>query len=109
MPRPDLARILFSADPKLRRMLGYWAGTGLLYLLGIVLLLVQVSAGTAMREWTVALCWFCAAGVVLFFGLVRVSVALGITPSELAALQALYSNPAGQARLKQLLQRNGIG
>jgi len=91
MSQPEIARLLFSSDPKLRRMLGYWAATGLLYCLGIALLQIQVQAGTAMREWTNLLCWFCAGGVLAFFMLVRVSPTLGITPSQLAAMQAVFA------------------
>ena len=68
---PEQAYSFLGTDPKLRRMLGYWAATGLLYLLAIALLQVQMRAGTAVRDWGTLLCWFYAGGVLLCFVLVR--------------------------------------
>ena len=86
-----LLDLSLSSDPKLRRLLGYWAASGLFYLISIGLLQVQVHAGTASAEGTAVLSWFAVVGVLVFFGLVRVSVILGIAPWQLAVLQALFA------------------
>jgi diguanylate cyclase (GGDEF)-like protein len=82
---------LFGADPKLRRQLLYWAGSALLYLLAIAVLLQQVRAGVVAPEGAHRLIAFGVAGVVLFFALVRFSPALGLKPRQLAVLQALFA------------------
>ncbi len=82
---------VLGADPKLRRLLHYWAGSSLLYLIFIVLLDLQVRAGTAEPAGVRLLSWFGVAGVVFFFALVRTSVMLRIAPWQLAVLQALFA------------------
>jgi diguanylate cyclase (GGDEF)-like protein len=86
-----LAVFLVSADPKLRRQLGYWAGSGLLYLLLILLLQLQVLAGTASAGNAALLSWYGVAGVLFFYVLVRASTSLGISPWVLAMLQGLFA------------------
>jgi len=80
-----------SSDPKLQRLLGYWGASGLLYLIAVLVLQVQVKAGTASVEGTFFLSWFALAGVLFFFALVRVSFILGIAPRHLAVMQALFA------------------
>lgn len=86
-----LIDVCLSSDPRLRRLLGYWAASGLFYLISIGVLHVQVRAGTASAAGAAALSWFSIAGVLFFFGLVRVSVMLGIAPWKLAVMQALFA------------------
>ena len=83
--------VLFSADPKLRRLLLYWAGSALLYLLAIMVALQQVRAGIVAPEGALKLISFGAAGVLFFFVLVRYSVVLGIAPRQLTVMQALFA------------------
>lgn len=89
-----LSKILtfcLSSDPKLRRLLGYWAGSGLYYLMAIVVLHIQVNAGTASAQGAFFLSCFGVAGVLFFFALVRVSYILHIAPRQLAVMQALFA------------------
>jgi len=85
-----LSELVFGNEPRLRRMTQYWSATALLYILFLSLLghcatLGLIDAG-AMR----ALERYAETGVVLFFALVRFSPRLGLRPSTLAALQALF-------------------
>ncbi len=86
-----LSVLLLSADPRLRRLLGYWAGSGLFYLIAIGVLHMQVRAGSASAHGAFLLTWFGVAGVLFFFALVRVSFALRIAPWQLAVMQALFA------------------
>ena len=86
-----LANVLFSADPKLRRLLGYWAGSSLVYMVSIGVLQLQVRAGSAWAYGADMLSWFAAAGVLCFFVLLRLSTVLRITPWQLAVMQALFA------------------
>lgn len=88
---PRLMLWLLSADPKLRRLLYYWAGSGAVYLVSIAMLQLQVRSGTASAHGAFVLSWFSLTGVVFFFALVRVSFALRIAPWQLAVLQALFA------------------
>ena len=83
--------VCLSGAPKLRRLLGYWAASGLFYLISIGVLHVQVQAGIASAKGAAALSWFAIAGVLIYFGLVRVRVILGIAPRRLAVMQALFA------------------
>ena len=85
-----LATVLLSADPKLRRMLLYWACSALLYMLAMGVLQMQVRAGSVDAQGAARLIWFAAAGVLFFFVLVRVSVQLAIAPRQLTVMQALF-------------------
>lgn len=86
-----LSVLLFGADPKLRRLLGYWAGSGAFYFVAIALLQLQVYYGTAEPEGSAVMCWFAGVGVTIFFALVRLSDMLGIAPRQLAVVQALFA------------------
>ncbi len=86
-----LAQALLGTDPKLRRLLYYWAATGAVYLFSIGVLQLQVWAGSASARGAFVLSWFGVAGVVFFFALVRASQVLRIAPWRLAVLQALFA------------------
>ena len=86
-----IAQLLFSSDPKLRRLLLYWAGSALLYLLAILVLVQQVRAGIVAPEGAWRLITFGVVGVLAFFVVVRFSTALGIGPGRLAIMQALFA------------------
>jgi len=80
-----------SNDVKMRRMVGYWALTMLLYTLCMGLLWVEVSLGVTAEihaRWLTA--WVLAGGL-LFYGLIRASRVLRIKFSWLAFAQALCS------------------
>ena len=89
--RRKLAGLFIGADPQLRRMLGYWAATGVLYTLCLVLMLVQIRIGTADREAATVLSWFGMSSVLASYLLIRASKTLRILPSQLAVLQALIA------------------
>ena len=89
--RNKLALFFLSGDQKLRSLLYYWAGSGAFYLFAMAILRFQVRAGTASADGANILTWFAFAGVLFFFGLVRVSSILGIQPRQLAVLQALFA------------------
>ena len=89
--RLKLAHLLLGADPRLRRLLYYWAGSGLFYLVCIGVLQLQVRAGAITQRGGALLSWFALAGVLFFFALVRASSALRIAPRHLAVLQALFA------------------
>lgn len=83
--------LCLSSDEKLRRLLGYWAGAGLIYAISAISLQLQVHAGTASARGAAALCWLALGGVLFFFALVRISSILHIAPRQLAVMQALFA------------------
>jgi diguanylate cyclase (GGDEF)-like protein len=84
-------RALVGSDPRLTRLLGYWAATAALYGICIVILWLLVNAGVAGAAAARALAIFGAVGVALFYVLVRASTALGIAAWQLAFGQALFA------------------
>jgi diguanylate cyclase (GGDEF)-like protein len=84
-------RLLLGSEPKLRRMLAYWAATGVLYGFNIVMLLLAVHFGIAERTAALGLVLYGVCGVVFFALLVRASGALGLAPRTLAVLQGLFA------------------
>ncbi len=89
--RHKLLDLLLGTDPKLRRMMRYWAATGLIYLISIALLMRSGDGAGATAHWAPLVSWFCAGGVAGFFILNRLSARLGITPQILALLQAAFA------------------
>ena len=89
-----------GSDPKLHRLLSYWAATCLFYLTSIALLLMEIQAGTAAREPGYLLSIVGVGGVTAFYVLVRFSRQLRIEPWHLAFAQAVFAvlcNVAGYA------------
>lgn len=86
-----MRRLLLGSDPRLARMLGYWAATCLLYLIGGALMVLQVRAGTADHDHAMLLFGIGVAGVATFALLVRASIVLRIAPATLAVWQALFA------------------
>ncbi|WP_239700513.1 diguanylate cyclase [Massilia sp. 9096] len=82
--------ILFGAEPRLRRMTQYWSATALLYFLFLSLLGHCAALGLIDAGSMRALERYAELGIVLFFALVRFSPRLGLKPTTLAALQALF-------------------
>lgn len=94
MPRkklPPLTDLVLGTEPRLRRMMRYWAATGLIYMISILMLMRAADVNSATARWSHQVSWFCAAGVSLFFVLTRFSTQLRIAPTALALLQAVFA------------------
>jgi diguanylate cyclase (GGDEF)-like protein len=89
LPKSWLAKILFGAQPKLQRMLRYWAATGLLYSVCGLLILVQVCTGVTEPAAGASLVAYGMGGAAFFYLLVRRSEGR-IAPTTLAVLQGLF-------------------
>jgi diguanylate cyclase (GGDEF)-like protein len=91
MSKRSLASLLLGSDPRLQRMLLYWAATGTLY--GVCIVLIELAAlyGLADRGPARELSVYGACGVLFFMALVRASSALRIAPKTLATLQGLFA------------------
>jgi diguanylate cyclase (GGDEF)-like protein len=89
--RHKLATLLFGTDPLLRRMLRYWAATGVLYAVCMLTMWLQIRNGAVDREAGTFLYRFGAAAVLGFYVLIRASKVLRILPWHLAVLQALVA------------------
>ena len=85
-----LAAALFGTDAKMHRMLQYWAATAVLYAVCIVLLLIQVRFGLGEPAAAAPLAWYCGAGTLSLYVLVRSSSTLRIAPRAVAVLQGLF-------------------
>jgi diguanylate cyclase (GGDEF)-like protein len=83
--------LLVGTDPKLRRMMRYWAATGFFYLISMLVLVKQVDPGGPLAQLGRPIVWYCISGVLSFFGLVRFSQQLGIAPPLLAFAQGLFA------------------
>jgi diguanylate cyclase (GGDEF)-like protein len=87
--RHQAMRALFGADRKLHRMLQYWAGTAIMYT--IVVGLMFGPAALAGQPQARAICLYVAAGVAVFYPLVRIGARIGLAPTILAGLQGIFS------------------
>lgn len=92
-----LVVLLCGSDPRLRRMLQYWAATCLLYVICIGLLLVQVGQGLSDPEGAHCLIAFGGWGAFAFYLLIRVSARLKLAPDQLAVSQVVFSLVCGMA------------
>ena len=88
---PRLTDLVLGTEPRLRRMMRYWAATGLIYLISIYLLMRAADVNHVTARWSGLVSWFCAGGVTLFFVLTRFSAQLRIAPPHLALLQAAFA------------------
>lgn len=86
-----LLALLRGSEPGLPRMLGYWAGTVVLYLACTGLLLLQVNQDLADPVAAHRLIGYGGAGSMLFYLLIRLSGRLGLAPDQLAVSQAVFS------------------
>ena len=102
-----LGSVLVGSDPRLRRLLGYWAATCVFYLVCMGFLWLLVDAGVADRARARPLSILGAAGVMLFYVLVRASTALGIKAWQLAFLQALFAVACNVATYETVGQVRG--
>jgi diguanylate cyclase (GGDEF)-like protein len=87
--RRHAMRTLFGADRKLHRMLQYWAGTAVLYT--VVIGLMFGPAALAGHAAARAICLYVAAGVAVFYPIVRIGTRVGLAPTTLAGLQGIFS------------------
>ncbi|MFC5550431.1 diguanylate cyclase [Massilia aerilata] len=90
MSPAGLSRLLFGADPKLRRMLSYWGATATLYSAFIVMLLNVGNRHLIERQAVLGLAVYGACGMAATYLLVRFGSRLGLTPTVLAALQGVF-------------------
>jgi diguanylate cyclase (GGDEF)-like protein len=88
--RARFVTLAVGTDPKLRRMLTYWAATATLYALFVTLLAVESAAGMVPYHGVLGLGLYAAFGASTFYVLVRTSFRLGLRPHLLAALQGLF-------------------
>ena len=84
-------RMLIGDDPKLLRLLAYWAGTFAYYLVGQTLLLIEVHAGDLPATPVYWLGAVQLGALIFFYGLVRVSQILCIKAAQLAFMQAAFA------------------
>jgi diguanylate cyclase (GGDEF)-like protein len=87
--RHHAMRMLFGADRKLHRMLQYWAGTAVMYT--IVIGLMFGPAALAGHAEARAICLYVAAGVAVFYPVVRIGARVGLAATTLAGLQGIFS------------------
>lgn len=82
------ASLLFGTDPKLRRMMQYWAGTVLLYTIFFGLMyderVLLVGGGLS------GLTRYAVCGLAAFYVLIRAGTRLGLSFQTLAALQGVF-------------------
>jgi diguanylate cyclase (GGDEF)-like protein len=89
--KSTLVRALLGTDPKLYRMLVYWAATAVLYLICLALVLSQVGAGLSAAADAAAVSCYGIGGLLFFYLLVRNGSRLGIAARTLATLQGLFA------------------
>jgi diguanylate cyclase (GGDEF)-like protein len=85
--RFSLTRLLFGADPKLHRMLQYWAATAALYGFFIFLFYGRLDAPSHAAN---GLALYTVCGLATFYLLVRTHRRLGLAPTTLAVVQGLF-------------------
>jgi diguanylate cyclase (GGDEF)-like protein len=90
MKPENLNRLLFGADPKLRRMMSYWGATATLYTVFMGLLIEVGKRGVVDQGAALGLSAYAASGIVLFYLLVRFGGRLGLAPTALAVLQGAF-------------------
>jgi diguanylate cyclase (GGDEF)-like protein len=86
--RLELARLLFGADPKLKRMMQYWAATAGLYSVFLGLLYdarLGIPRGPLHGLMVYTLC-----GIGVFYLMVRSSRRIGLAPTASAVLQGVF-------------------
>jgi diguanylate cyclase (GGDEF)-like protein len=84
------SRLLFGAEPKLRRMMSYWGATAGLYTVFMGILVEAGQRRLIDQGDALALAGYAAAGIVLSYLLVRLGARFGLAPTGAAALQAVF-------------------
>jgi len=85
--RFSIVRLLFGADPKLHRMLQYWAATAALYGFFIFMFYGRLDAPAHAAN---GLALYTVGGLALFYLLVRNHRRLGLAPTTLAVVQGIF-------------------
>lgn len=86
-----LLNTLAGTESRMRRMIGYWAATILLYVLGLVMLWADVVYGQAMRNYALLFTVLAIPAQICFFILIRNYQSLGLTPAQLSLYQARFA------------------
>jgi diguanylate cyclase (GGDEF)-like protein len=86
--RLELARLLFGADPKLKRMMQYWAATAVLY--SVFLGLLYDERLDIARGSLHGLTAYTLSGIAVFYLMVRASRHIGLAPTASAVLQGVF-------------------
>jgi diguanylate cyclase (GGDEF)-like protein len=89
--RTAVLSLVLGADPRLRRMLQYWAATAVLYSFFAAIMVGQSLAGMVSHDGAVGLAAYNATGMVVFYALVRASGPLRLAPTVLSVLQGLFA------------------
>ncbi|MFL6709983.1 MAG: diguanylate cyclase [Massilia sp.] len=93
----SLKRLFIGTEPRMHRMLGYWAATCILYAMGMLLMLSLIDGGVVDSSAGNSLI---KVGMTSIFGcylLIRASDVLGLKPAQLAVLQSLLATTCNVA------------
>ncbi len=92
MQQPSkLTRLFIGTEPRMHRMLGYWAATCLLYTMGMFLMFSLIDAGLVDETAGTPLIRFGMTSIFGCYFLIRAGDALGLRPAQLAVLQSLVA------------------
>ena len=98
MSQPSsLTRLFIGTEPRMHRLLGYWAATCILYTMGMLLMLSLIDGGIVEGSAGISLI---KVGMTSIFGcylLIRASDVLGLKPAQLAVLQSLLATTCNVA------------
>lgn len=93
----NFTRLFIGTEPRMRRMLGYWAATCVLYTMGMLLMFSLIDGGVVDNGAGLELI---QVGMTSIFGcylLIRFSDVLGLKPAQLAVLQSLLATTCNVA------------
>jgi diguanylate cyclase (GGDEF)-like protein len=93
----NFTRLFLGTEPRMHRMLGYWAATCILYTMGMLLMFSLIDGGVVDNGAGIELI---QVGMTSIFGcylLIRFSDALGFKPAQLAVLQSLLATTCNVA------------
>ena len=86
-----IEHVLLGSEPKLRRLLGYWAATLVFYLVSLTFLWVEVAVGESTLRSGIGLTMGGVIGVCLFYLVIRNCARLGIEMWQVAFGQAVFA------------------
>jgi diguanylate cyclase (GGDEF)-like protein len=87
----SVVSVALGPDVKIRRLINYWAITAVLYLLCAGVLWFEVEEGGVSGSEATWLSSVVLGGLALFYGLIRASAFLKLTPSQLAFSQGAHA------------------
>jgi diguanylate cyclase (GGDEF)-like protein len=91
MKPANLGRLLFGADPKLRRMLFYFGATASLYAILACLFLAVGGDVLVRRADVLRITAYIVSALLAFYVLIRASGRLGLAPTTLSVLQSVFA------------------